>query len=343
LKKDRLKILYVGNKVVQRGQTPTTIDTLAPLLEENYDVITTSDKKNILLRALDIIYTLYRNRTTTNIIIVDTYSTKNFYVSVLVAFFANYFHIKYLPYLHGGNLPKRLESHPKISKYIFKNSAINIAPSKYLENAFIEKGYKTLLIPNNIELSLYPFKERTKLSPKLLYVRALSKVYNPLMLIRVLDKLLKLYPDAELCMVGPDKDGTLEAIKKEASKLNILEHIKFTGKLPKKEWIELSKEYDIFVNPTNFDNQPVSIIEAMALGFPIVSTNVGGLPFLIDHNFNGILVDKNDTEKMTQEIINLLENQKKVNMLSKNARRKAETFSWKNIEKQWEKLLNESA
>ena len=55
--------------------------------------------------------------------------------------------------------------------------------------------------------------------------------------------------------------------------------ITITGILRKAEWIELSKDYDVFINTTNVDNMPVSVIEAMALGMPIVSTNVGGIPF----------------------------------------------------------------
>ena len=60
------------------------------------------------------------------------------------------------------------------------------------------------------------------------------------------------------------------------------ENVLFKGKMSKKEWIEISKNYHIFLNTTNVDNLPVSVIEAMALGMIIVSTNAGGVPFLID-------------------------------------------------------------
>ena len=65
----------------------------------------------------------------------------------------------------------------------------------------------------------------------------------------------------------------------------------FTGKLSKQEWRDLSKDYNVFINTTNFDNTPVSVIEAMALGIPVVSTNVGGLPFLITDKVDGVLVE----------------------------------------------------
>lgn len=336
-----ISILYIGNKMQEHGKSPTSIDTLSPLFSEFMEVKTASNKKKIIFRFIDIIYTIFKYRNNIDLILVDTYSSKNFYVTLLVSFLAQILKIDYFPFLHGGNLPSRLEKNPKLSNFIFSNSKVNIAPSEYLGNSFIEKGYKVIFIPNNIDLSIYPFKERKVIAPKLLYVRAFETTYNPVMAVKVLFNLLKTYPSAELCMVGPDKDGSLDLVKNEASKLNILDKVKITGRLSKDKWIDLSKEYDIFINTTNADNQPVSIIEAMALGFPIVSTNVGGLPFLIENEINGILVSKNDINKMTSEILNILSNTQLSNNLSKNARKKAEKFDWKNIKIEWKRLFNE--
>ena len=85
--------------------------------------------------------------------------------------------------------------------------------------------------------------------------------------------------DATLAMIGPDVDGSLTKVKDLARKKNL--DVNFTGKLSKPEWINYSKDFNVFINTTNFDNTPVSVIEAMALGLPVVSTNVGGMPFLI--------------------------------------------------------------
>jgi len=110
--------------------------------------------------------------------------------------------------------------------------------------------------------------------------------------------LIKEFSNTTLCMVGPDKDETLNKAKKLATTLNIRNSITFTGVLKKEDWHKLSNNYDIFINTTNVDNMPVSIIEAMALGFPIVSTNVGGLPYLIDNKIDGLLVTPNNEKAM---------------------------------------------
>ena len=70
--------------------------------------------------------------------------------------------------------------------------------------------------------------------PKLLWVRSFHKVYNPEMAIYVTHELNKIYPNVELCMVGPDKDGMLEKCKRLCNRLNIGKNVAFTGILKKK-------------------------------------------------------------------------------------------------------------
>lgn len=140
-------------------------------------------------------------------------------------------------------------------------------------------------------------------------------------------------------MVGPDKDGSLARCKKVAAELNL--PVTFTGMLKKKEWIALSKDYNIFINTTNFDNMPVSVMEAMALGLPVISTNVGGLPFLIDHEIDGILVPPNNPAAFVNAINKLRENPVLVNTLSNNARSKIEALDWQVIKHKWNSVLGQ--
>jgi len=333
-------IIYIGNKLSKHGYTPTSVETLGPLLAQYYDIQTYSDKKNKLLRYFDFLYQIFKNRKNTELILIDTYSSLNFYFAYSAAVLSQWLKIPYIPILHGGNLIERVEKFPVMSKKLFHNATINVSPSKYLNEYFNENGYKTVYIPNNIDISMYPFKERKQIQPKLLYVRAFHKIYNPTMAVKVLFEISKTYDNATLCMVGPDKDGSLEDVKQLARELNVIDKITFTGRLKKEEWIALSSEYDIFINTTNFDNQPVSIIEAMALGFPIVSTNAGGIPYLIENKFNGFVIEKNHVEEMTNVILSLLDNVELANQLSKNARISANEFSWSVVVTKWKGLIN---
>ena len=332
-------ILYIGNKLTKHGNTPTSVETLGKLLSKDFEIVLKSDKKNKLLRLIDMLFSIIKYRKKTKFLLIDTYSTSNFYFASLCALLASFLKVKYIPILHGGNLVNRLENSLFLSRLIFSNAYINIAPSNYLFQAF-NSNYKVKYIPNNIEISNYKYKKREVLEPKLLYVRAFSKIYNPQMALYVLKKLVNKYPSAKLCMVGPDRDGTFEEVQELSKTLKLSNNIIFKGKMKKEEWWKLSREYDIFINTTNFDNTPVSVMEAMALGLPIISTNVGGIPYLLNDGKDSLLVNKNDIDGMYEKINEILDDNRKALVLSNNARRKVESFDWENVKKTWHSLLN---
>lgn len=334
-------LLYIGNKLAAHGKPPTAIDLLSvKFQEEGYEVYASSSKLNKVSRLLDMISKTIRHRKTIDLALIDTYSTLNFYYAVIIGGLCRFLKIPYIPILHGGNLPNRLQNSKRLSKQLFNNALTNVVPSQYLAEQFKTYGIHNLThIPNTIEIENYKFLQRNKVTAKLLWVRSFSEIYNPLLALEVVELLLKQGVEVSLCMVGPDKDGSLARCKKVAAELNL--PITFTGMLKKKEWIALSKDYNIFINTTNFDNMPVSVMEAMALGLPVISTNVGGLPFLIDHEIDGILVPPNNPAAFVNAINKLRENPVLVNTLSNNARSKIEALDWQVIKHKWNSVLGQ--
>lgn len=317
----------------------STIHILGELLaKEGYTLYFASSINNKFFRLIDMIATTLKRIRSIDVVIIDTYSTLNFYFAFIISQICRLFNKPYIPRLNGGNLPARLKSNPRMSSMIFKYAKYNVSPSFYLKRSFEQLGYPNVLyIPNALNVEKYPVAIKSYSSPKLLWVRSFSKIYNPKLAIQVLYELKKQYPDAELCMIGPDSDGTLKEVKSFANELNI--DVKFTGKLTKEEWIEESKNYNIFINTTNYDNMPVSVIEAMALGFPIVSTDVGGMPDLIDHNSDGLLVPPNDAVAMVKAIKFLLDNESNRDQIISNSRTKVESFDWEHVKKEWNGIL----
>lgn len=332
------RILYIGNDLAQKTKYNTTMQTLSSYFEkEGITVFRFSNRRNKIFRLLDMCLAVVRYCRKVDYMLIDTFSTQNFYYAFLTSQIARVLQLKYIPILHGGNLPARLDRSKRMSSMIFSNSYNNIAPSNYLKTAFEKRGYPTTLIPNIVEIEEYVFKERKELQPKLLWVRAFKDIYNPMLAAAVLAEVKKEYPKALLCMIGPVKDDTYEKTKQLARSLDVFDDIEFTGVLPKEEWHRKSENFDVFINTTNVDNTPVSIMEAMALGIPIVSTNVGGLPYLIDDGIDGILVPKDDPKEMSNAIVRML----KTNdiHLAKNGREKVEKFSWHYVKNQWSSIL----
>ena len=332
-------ILYIGNKLLNKRTNVSSIHNLGALLEgEGYYVYYASSKVNKVLRLLDMIFAFFKYNARVDYVLIDTYSTTNFYFAFVISQFCRLFSVRYVPNLNGGNLPMRLKKNPKLCRMIFNNAYLNVSPSKYLKNAFESFGYNNVTyIPNTIVIKNYEFIERDFKTINLLWVRSFSEIYNPKLAIKVLKKLKESNINTSLCMVGPDSDGSLIKVKKFAKKLNI--KVTFTGKLSKSDWIDLSKEYSIFLNTTNFDNTPVSVIEAMALGLPVISTNVGGMPYLITDKVDGLLVRKDDVDAMVEAVMHVFENKDFAVALTKKARRKVEQFDWQVVKYMWVNIL----
>ena len=262
----------------------------------------------------------------------------NFYYALFVSQLCRILNLKYIPSLNGGNLPKRLQENPFLCKLIFNHAYKNVSPSLFLKEAFESYGYTNInYIPNTIELEHYPFKKRSFDRANLFWLRSFSDIYNPLLAIKILKALQDDGIESSLCMVGPDSDGTLKKAKKLANQLDV--DVQFPGKLSKPEWVKLAQDYNIFINTTNFDNMPVSVIEGMALGMVIVSTNVGGMPYLIKNGDNGILLEPNKSELFVNAIKDIMGNPDATENLIKNARHKVEEFDWDVVKQLWFKTL----
>jgi glycosyltransferase involved in cell wall biosynthesis len=273
-----------------------------------------------------------------HVIFIDTYSTKAFWYAVLCGKIARWRKIPYVPLLHGGNLPQRFKKNPKACQRYFSNAYQNITPSHYLMQELEAVGLdKVRYIPNALPLDAYHFKERETFEPNILWVRAFAKIYNPEMAVRVLSEVQQSYPKAALTMVGPDKDGSMITTKALAKALGV--SVTFTGQLSKQAWRELAADHAIFINTTHVDNTPVSVLEAMALGLAVVSTNVGGIPFMVANESEVLLVEDADVKAMATAIMDCVRNPIATQNRVQAARKKVESFDWVKVKEEWTQLL----
>ncbi len=333
-------ILYIGNNLSRYEYAPGVIETFGPLLEkEDFKVAYAGTIKNKFLRLVEIVWKTAMLGRRVDYILIDTYSTLAFWYAYFTGRVAKCVGTKYLTILHGGDLPKRLAKSKLACKRLFNNSYVNVAVSGYMQYEFKMKGYTTIVIPNIIDIEKYKFILRDHCHPRLLWVRSFHRQYNPNMAVDVLCELLKIYHDAELCMVGPDKDGSMEEFNKYVRQAGVSDHVKITGRLSKEEWLRLSEDYDFFINTTYVDNTPVSVIEALALGMCVVSTDPGGIPYLLSDGKDSLLVKPGDSKGMANQILSLLNNEMLAASISKNARKKAQTFDWAQVKHKWLELL----
>lgn len=338
----QISILYVGNKLSKHGYTPTSIETIGEWLKGHFFIKQVSDYKIPAIRLLHMLYSAFTFRG--NLVMVDTYSSLLFYYAFLVAVVCKLRGLPYIAVIRGGEFPDRIKRSPRKVKFLLNNAGKVVAPSDYIR-AKIKKEWngKVMVIPNAIDIQKYPFLQREKISPHLLWVRSFHSVYNPTLALDVLRLLKEHYPNASICMIGPDKDGSLELFKEYAGKLSLNDSVIITGMISKAEWHEKSKEYDIFINTTNADNTPVSVMEAMALGMPVVTTNVGGIPYLFEDKKEGLMVPPKNAEAIVVQVLKLLKDPSYTSQISRSAREKACQWDWMIVKEKWIKMVIEVA
>ena len=336
-------LLLVGNFLSPQGGNLTIAEELAQHLEgSGYFIIITSTTRSRFLRLLGMIFTAFFKRTGYQIALISVFSGPAFLWAETVSRLLDLLRKPYILSLHGGDLPAFGRRWPRRVKHLLKRAKAVTAPSRFLQEAMCSYRNDILLVPNPVIIRNYPFRLRSVPKPHLIWLRAFHNIYNPQMAPFVIADLCSSYPEIFLTMIGPDKgDGSLQETQALIEQLCLQKHIQIVPGIPKSEVPGYLGCADILINTTNVDNTPVSMLEAMACGLCVVSTNVGGIPYLLDDGVNGLLVPPNNVMAMVTAVRRILTEPGLATSLSRNAREKAEQYDWKAILPQWEQLVYE--
>jgi glycosyltransferase involved in cell wall biosynthesis len=337
----KLPVLLVGNFLSSSlGNRSVCEDLAIRLTASHWSVLTTSARPGRLPRFLDMVNMAWCRRYDYAVAQVDVFSGPAFVWAEAVCQILRWVGKPYILTLRGGNLPAFAQSWPRRMRYLLCSAAAVTTPSRYLLENMAQYCPNLCLLPNPLDLSTYQFKLRKQLQPSLVWLRAFHSIYNPSLAPQVLAHLVESFPGISLVMIGPDKDdGSLQAMQQIATGLGVAHRIGLPGRIPKAEVTDWMNRGDIFLNTTNVDNTPISVLEAMACGLCVVSTNVGGIPYLLEHEQDTLLVPSDDPAAMATAVRRLLTEPDLAERLSRNARQKAEQFDWSIVLPQWEALL----
>lgn len=338
------RILLVGIHLPPDAGSRSVGEGLAKKLRDiGFVVHLTSARRSKALRVAEMLYTVWSARHFYDVVQLDVYSTAAFSWAEWVSRLAQAFGKPLVLTLHGGNLPVFARNHPRRISRLFSRATAITAPSRYLADALQNFQREIQVIPNPVDLEAHQYKQRYTLKPTLIWLRTFHRIYDPGLAVQVLAKITSKIPEARLTMIGPDKDGSLAAVRAQAKRLGVLSQITFTGGVAKSDVPGLLSTSDIFLNTTTIDNSPVSVLEAMASGLAVVSTNVGGVPYLIEDAHDGILVPPGNADAMAAAVMRLLNEPALAARLSRNARNKAEAYGWEAILPRWENLFSDVA
>jgi len=334
-------ILLVGNFLsASIGVRGVCEDLAERLAAAGWAVFTTSTERRRLPRLVDMVRTVWRRRHEYGLAQVDVYSGPAFVWAELVCQTLRVANKPYILTLHGGNLPRFTRRWPRRVARLLRSAAVVTTPSSYLLHEMQPYCRDLQLLPNPLDLDRYIYRRREQARPRLVWLRSFHAIYNPALAPKVIALLAAGYPDIQLIMVGPDRgDGSLQATRRAASELGVAEQIIMPGGVPKAAIGEWMHQGDIFINTTHVDNTPISVLEALACGLCVVSTDVGGIPYLVRHTHDALLVPPDAPAAMANAVRCILDQPGLARHLSSNARATAERFDWSVILPQWQALL----
>jgi glycosyltransferase involved in cell wall biosynthesis len=332
------KVLFIGSFLSRSFGSKDVAEKISNLLTiDGYDFILCSRRKNKVSRLLSILFTilLFKGR----IIHFDVFSGQAFRITQFGGFLARIRKKRILYTLHGGALIEFAEKHPRLIKQVFGKADYIQTPSLFLKEYFEHEGYKVSYLPNPIDLAKFPFHRDLVKPYKLLWVRAFAYNYNPWLAIETIKLVREVYHDSTLTMIGPDK-GELNKTLNLIEAYGLEDEVNILGPVSNEMLHKYYNTHDVYINTTSYESFGVSVLEAAACGIPIVSTNVGELPYIWNQNENALLIDSMDAQSMAECVINILSSPDLAKGLSESARIRAEEFSWDQIKPKWLQLLN---
>src|SRR5438034_7958462 len=179
-----------------------------------------------------------------------------------------------------------------------------IVPSGYLVDVFARVGLRARAIANVVDFDQFRFRERRPLRPVFLSNRSFERHYNVACVLRAFARIQRSHPDARLILAGDGEErGALLGLARELD----LHHVEFLGRVTPDRMPGVYDAADVYLNAPDIDNMPGSILEAFASGLPVVTTDAGGIPFILRHDDTGLLVPRGDDVAMATAALQLLE------------------------------------
>ncbi|MGH9872018.1 MAG: glycosyltransferase family 4 protein [Pyrinomonadaceae bacterium] len=215
-----------------------------------------------------------------------------------------------------------------------------VVPSEYLVRVFAQFDLHAKSIHNLIEMDRFPFRERRSLRPIFLSNRNFEKHYGVDRVLRAFAIIQEALPDARLIVAGDGPERiALERLARDLS----LQNSEFTGRVGPEKIVELYDSADIFLNGSETDNQPLSLLEAFACGLPVVTTDAGGIPDMVSPGKTALVVSRGDHEQIAANALRLLNDPPLAQSIIEQAREECRKYKWDAVHDQWLDLYYELA
>lgn len=234
----------------------------------------------------------------------------------------------------GGEADTFLAKSARSVRVSMRQTAALIVPSDFLKAVFARFSMPASVVPNIIDVARFNNSAPHRATRRhLLVSRNLEPIYDNETAIRAFSIVHRSYPDATLTIAG---SGPLaESLAVLAESLGLGRAVIFTGRLDRNAMARAYRTADIAINPSLVDNMPNSVLEALASGVPVVSTNVGGVPYIVKDEQTALLVSPKSPDAMAKAILRLMDDAALSDRLLDNGLAEVQKYTWQQV---WPKL-----
>lgn len=229
----------------------------------------------------------------------------------------------------GGEAAAFLERRASLVRGTMAQAAALCVPSAFLEEIFRRHGMAVEVVPNVVDLECFKPAAVLASNAKLLVARNLESIYDNATALRAFAIVLRRRPTASLTIAGTGpEEASLKAL---AAELGLNDRVQFVGRQDRQQIAELLRDSSVSINPSRVDNMPNSVLEALASGVPVVSTAVGGVPYLVEHDETALLVSPSDPAAMAAAVLRVLDEPVLAWQLRDAGLRLVQRFAWKEV------------
>jgi glycosyltransferase involved in cell wall biosynthesis len=234
---------------------------------------------------------------------------------------------------HSGEADDHLARWGRLVHPFLRMADAIVVPSRYLLRIFARRGHVCRVIPNVVDTTAFRYRERVPLRPRLLSTRNLEPIYDVATTIEAFTRVRRACPSATLTVVGRGTQD--EPLRRLAASLGVQDAVRFAGRVEPALMPALCDEHDVFVNASLVDNQPLSVLEAMAAGLPVVSTPTGAIAEMLGDGAAGCLVPPRDPAAMASAITALLADPGRATAIARRARHAVLAHTWPEVRDRW--------
>jgi glycosyltransferase involved in cell wall biosynthesis len=233
-----------------------------------------------------------------------------------------------------GRAPAHLRA--RWVRWMLRRATVLVFPSGFLRDVFRAHGFDGEVISNVVDTERFRFRRRDPVRPVLISSRLLEKLYAVENTIRAFALVRARCSEARLIIIG---GGDQESALRQLVADETIEGVEFHGAVPHDEVAEWFDEADIFVNSSREDNMPHSIIEAFSSGLPVVTTNAGGIPYIVEDGRNGLMVPTDQPGALAAAVLRVLgDSGLSQRLITEGQRDCEEHYSWYAAQRSWRQL-----